>query len=195
MQFACDPPWVGWIAWDLSRRNSISAATATTQDERSTGARRRFDVAQAAHSRVRPVLHHVAEEHVREVRLEPRNLDAEAVQEADFDGVAFLVAASREFLARCTTEKALNSNPKCKIETHASMEDIPAIVEVDYLNGNKETIRCEGKTAQQIMESIQFKSEQMEKNEMLKLSGLDKYKFEAEMDRKKHRFEPIEKQK
>jgi len=127
--------------------------------------------------------------------LEPRNLNVEAIQEADLDDTAFLVAARREFLARCTTEKALKSNPKCKIETHASMEDIPAIVEVDYLNGNKETIRCEGKTAQQIMESIQFKSEQMEKNEMLKLSGLDEYKFEAKTDKKKHRFEPIDKQK
>lgn len=102
---------------------------------------------------------------------------------------------TREFLARCTTVKALQSNPKCKIETHASMDDIPALVEVDYLNGNKETIHCEGKTAQQIMESIQFKSEQMEKNEMLKISGLDNYKFEAQMKKQKYRFEPIDKQK
>lgn len=75
------------------------------------------------------------------------------------------------------------------------MADVPALVEVDFLNGKKETILCEGKTAQQIMESIQFTSDQMEKSEMLKQSGLDQYVFSAKPGTSIVGFVPVEKQK
>mmetsp|Transcript_32993 Transcript_32993/g.45778 ORF Transcript_32993/g.45778 Transcript_32993/m.45778 type:complete len:116 (-) Transcript_32993:347-694(-) len=81
------------------------------------------------------------------------------------------VAAVREFLQRCHTPKAVQSNPKCDVETTLRIDRQPPVVEFTFLNGEKLLLNCAALKVEDIVTQVTKMSDKIDREEMLKEYG------------------------
>jgi hypothetical protein len=116
--------------------------------------------------------------------------------------------AVREFLSRCTTAKALESNPKCDITHKLRIDAQPPVVALEYgaclrprvgaprrcsrgaalicaralpaaVSGVKDLINCKALSCQDIIQRVQQRTEEMDTKALLKAAGLDGLRLES----------------
>jgi hypothetical protein len=80
--------------------------------------------------------------------------------------------AVREFLARVSAPKTVETNPKCEMTYRLRLDNQPPVVAVEFINGFKDIINCRTLTCQQIMQTVQQRSEELDTQAVLTAAGL-----------------------
>lgn len=97
--------------------------------------------------------------------------------------------SARELLARLNSARIGSKNPDCKILGRLRVSG-PSLVEVEYEDKSKKVITTAGKTAPQILSSIQAHTQDGNTRELLKKAGLEGTQLETRWCSTAQRHDP-----
>lgn len=78
----------------------------------------------------------------------------------------------KEFVSRCTSPKALASNPDCVIKTQLTTRNDPPTVTVEFANGMRKQFETSKLTAEQLSNTIKDERELLDSQDLLKKNGI-----------------------